>query len=285
MNTDPAATATTIRLVIADVDGSLVTKDKVLTPRTIRAVARLRRAGVLFAITSGRPPQGMKMVIDALQLSEPISAFNGGVVVNPDLSVVASHLLSGNLAAEALRRLRQHGLDAWLYTDADWYVMKADAPHVAREQWTVKFPPTVVADFGPHLERVAKITGVSDDLSAVARCEHEMQAWAGGRISAERSQPYYLDVTHPNANKGQVVLMLSRLLSVPQERIATIGDMPNDVLMFEKSGVSIAMGNGSPEVQAAATYVTTSNEEEGFANAMEQYVLQDAQKTKRKSAP
>jgi Cof subfamily protein (haloacid dehalogenase superfamily) len=276
MSTEPAAAATAIRLVIADVDGALVTNDKVLTPRAISAITRLRTADVLFAITSGRPPKGMQMVIDALQLSEPISAFNGGVVVNPDLSVVASHLLPPDLAAEVIRLLREHGLDVWLYTDTDWYVMEDKAPHVAREQWTVKFPPTVVADFGPHLERVAKITGISDDLPAVARCEQETQAWGGERISAERSQPYYLDVTHPDANKGQVVLMLSKLLSIPPEQIATIGDMPNDVLMFVKSGVSIAMGNASPEVQKSARYVTTTNEDEGFANAMEQYVLHEA---------
>ena len=95
----------------------------------------------------------------------------------------------------------------------------------------------------------------------------------GTRISAERSQPYYLDVTHPDANKGEVVLMLSQLLAIPSEQIATIGDMPNDVLMFQKSGVSIAMGNASEDVQKAATYVTTSNDEEGFANAMERFVL------------
>lgn len=284
MSTETAAASTAVRLVIADVDGALVTNDKVLTPRAISAITRLRTANVLFAITSGRPPKGMKMVIDALQLTEPISAFNGGVVVNPDLSVVASHLLSADLAAEVIRVLRQHGLDVWLYTDTDWYVMESNAPHVAREQWTVKFPPTVVADFGPHLQHVAKITGISDDLPAVARCEKEMQAWGGERISAERSQPYYLDVTHPNANKGQVVLMLSKLLSIPPEQIATIGDMPNDVLMFAKSGLSIAMGNASPEVQKAARYVTTTNEEEGFANAMERYVLHEAGTTGHKNA-
>jgi Cof subfamily protein (haloacid dehalogenase superfamily) len=279
MSTEPTAASTAVRLVIADVDGALVTNDKILTPRALSAITRLRTAGVLFAITSGRPPRGMQMVIDALQLTEPISAFNGGVVVNPDLSVVASHLLPADLAAEVIRLIRQHGLDVWLYTDTDWFVMESKAPHVAREQWTVKFPPTVVADFGPHLQHVAKITGISDDLPAVARCEKEMQAWGGERISAERSQPYYLDVTHPNANKGQVVLMLSKLLSIPPEQIATIGDMPNDVLMFVKSGVSIAMGNASPEVQKAARYVTTTNEDEGFANAMEQYVLHDAGNT------
>jgi hypothetical protein len=92
-------------------------------------------------------------------------------------------------------------------------------------------------------------------------------------LRAERPQPYNLDATHPKANKGEVVLMLSKLLAIPPEQIATIGDIPNDALMFTRSGVSIAMGNASPEVQQAATYVTTSNEEEGFANAMERVAL------------
>ena len=122
MNPEPIAASTAIRLVIADVDGSLVTNDKALTSRAIDAVAQLRAADVLFAITSGRPPKGMKTIVDALHLSEPVSAFNGGVVVNPDLSVIASHLLSADLAAEVIRRIRQHGLDVWLYTDTDWYV-------------------------------------------------------------------------------------------------------------------------------------------------------------------
>jgi hydroxymethylpyrimidine pyrophosphatase-like HAD family hydrolase len=162
----------------------------------------------------------------------------------------------------------------WLYSETEWYVRDPNAPHIAREQWTVQFPPVVVADYASHLSGVAKIVGVSDDLQAVARCETDVQAWGGARVSAARSQPYYLDVTNPMANKGEVVLMLSKLLAIPPEQIATTGDMPNDVLMFKRSGVSIAMGNASPEVQSAATFVTASNQEDGFAQAMERFVLQ-----------
>lgn len=112
MSTQSAATPPSIRLVIADVDGTLVTKEKVLTPRAIAAVARLRAANVRFAVTSERPPKGMSMINDALQLTEPLAAFNGGVVVNPDLSVVASHLLSADIAAAVIRMIHAHGLDA-----------------------------------------------------------------------------------------------------------------------------------------------------------------------------
>jgi len=131
-----------------------------------------------------------------------------------------------------------------------------------------------VRDFTAHLERVAKLVGVSDDFAAVARCEADVQRDCGHTVSAARSQPYYLDVTHPDANKGHVVTLLSEELSIPASEIATIGDMPNDVLMFQKSGVSIAMGNAGPDVQRKALFVTSSNQDEGFANAMETFVLQ-----------
>ncbi len=262
-----------IRLVIADVDGTLVTEEKLLTPRAVGAVEHLRDAGIAFSITSGRPPLGMKMLIDPLGLTKPIAAFNGGVFVHPDLSVMAQSFVPADIAAKAIEAMARHRLDCWVYTDRDWLVRNTDAPHVAREQWTVKFPPTVVPDFDAHLDRVAKIVGISDDYAAVARCEADVQRDCGNHVSAARSQPYYLDVTHPDANKGHVVVVLSQVLSIPPAQIATLGDMPNDVLMFQKSGLSIAMGNASPEVQRQARFVTNSNENEGFAHAVDAFIL------------
>jgi hypothetical protein len=262
-----------ISLVLADVDGTLVTEDKVLTARAGLAVTALQAAGIAFAITSGRPPRGMAMLIDPLGLRTPIAAFNGGVFVAPDMSVIEQRVLPADVARRAVEIISRNRMDVWVYSGEDWLVRDPQAPHVAREQWTVKFAPTVVEDFAAVLERAVKIVGVSDDHELVARCEQDAQAALGTDASAARSQPYYLDVTHPDANKGAVVTTLSRLLSVPTAQIATIGDMPNDVLMFQKSGLSIAMGHASPQVQAQADVVTGSNNDEGFARAMEQFVL------------
>jgi|SRR5713226_5577075 len=263
-----------IRMVIADVDGTLVTQEKVLTKRATEAVLRLHEAGIQFSVTSGRPPRGMAMLIEPLKLTQPLAAFNGGVLIQPDLTtVVDQRFLPAAVPEKVIEAIESHGLDVWVYTDTEWFVRDSRAAHVAREQWTVKFPPTVVKTFAGLLGRVAKIVGVSDDYDRVAKCEKDVQQAGGTHISAARSQPYYLDVTHPQANKGGVVLAMSKLLNIPAEEVATIGDMPNDVLMFEKSGVSIAMGNASSEVQASATYVTSTNEQEGFARAIEEVVL------------
>jgi Cof subfamily protein (haloacid dehalogenase superfamily) len=265
---DPA-----IRLLLADVDGTLVTGDKVLTDRAITAVHRLHDAGVLFAVTSGRPPRGMSMLVGPLELQTPIAAFNGGLIVDPDMSVVEQRVLPQDLVVPILRLLTSFGLSVWSYRGADWYVPDLQGAHVARESRTVRFDPTLATDLEQITDNVAKIVGVSDDHDAVESAAAAARDHFGDHVTAARSQPYYVDVTHPEANKGSVAQYLSTRYGIPTEQIATIGDMPNDVLMFAHSGLSIAMGNASPEVQRAARRVTASNEEEGFAKAVESFVL------------
>ncbi|MDP1907585.1 MAG: HAD-IIB family hydrolase, partial [Hyphomicrobium sp.] len=226
-----------IRLLLADVDGTLLTHEKILTEAAQAASRALRDAGIAFAITSGRPPRGMRMLIAPLALIDAIAGFNGGVLVNPDLSVIASHVLDPTTAEKTLKLMLDQGLDAWVYTEEAWLIRNKDAPHVAREAWTVQFDAQVVPRFtDAQLAHAVKIVGISDDYDRVAACEKAAQQTLGDHASAARSQPYYLDVTHPSANKGAVVETLSRLMNIPTAQIATMGDMPNDVLMFKKSG-------------------------------------------------
>jgi Cof subfamily protein (haloacid dehalogenase superfamily) len=262
------------RLLLADVDGTLVTNDKQLTAAAVAAVQDLRRAGIAFAITSSRPPRGLQMLIAPLDLQLPLGGLNGGLLVNPDLSVIACHLIGAAAAAKAVALLLDQGLDVWIYTDTAWLVRDSSAPHVAREAWILKFPAQVVASFtAEHLAQAIKIVGVSDDLGLVAACEDRVQTALGASASATRSNRYFLDVTSPQANKGAVVAELSVRLGVAPHQIATIGDMQNDVLMFRQSGLSIAMGNASDEVKAQANEVTDSNQDDGFAKAVRKFVL------------
>ncbi len=278
------------RLLLADVDGTLVTKEKKLTDRTIAAVKQMREAGIEFAITSGRPPRGMQMLIEPLAITTPLAAFNGGLFVKPDLSIISEHVLDQAVVEPIIKIIEEHKLDVWIYRGNDWFVHQRHGAHVDREEWTVKFPPQVVDSYEGKMDKVAKIVGVGDDLDAVAQCEKAVRAAYGPQVgtkqstpqrdsgdhpvvTAARSQPYYLDVTHPEANKGGVVLTLAKMLSLQPEEIATIGDMPNDVPMFEKGGLSIAMGQASDDVKKSAAQVTTSSEEEGFANAIEKFIL------------
>ena len=277
-------TSNGIRLLLADVDGTLVTRDKLLTDRSIDAVRKLRAADILFAITSGRPPRGMRMLIEPLSLDTPIAAFNGGLVVDADMSVVGEELVPAQLVPSIVAMLESSGLDIWIFRGADWLVRDPHATHVARESSTVRFDPTSVPDFDGIAARVAKVIGVSNDhelVASVASAAHEV---FGDPVSAARSQPYDLDVTHPKANKGAVARLLSVRYGSPSEQIATTGDMPNDVLMFAHSGLSIAMGQSGREVQRAARRVTSSNDEGGFADAVQRSVLGAHDKATLKSA-
>jgi Cof subfamily protein (haloacid dehalogenase superfamily) len=262
--------------MLADVDGTLVTQEKILTDRAIAAVQSLRDAGVLFAITSGRPPMGMSMLIDPLKLETPIAAFNGGLLVDRDMKVIEQRVIPEHLVVPISDLMKSFKLTVWIYRDADWYVPDPKGPHVDREAWTVKFEPKVMTSLDGLTDRVAKIVGVSDDYKAISDASSAAHEQFGDHVTAAASQPYYLDVTHPDANKGAVAQYLAKRYEISAEEIATIGDMPNDILMFAHSGLSIAMGNADSQVKRAARRVTESNENEGFAMAVERFVLPQA---------
>jgi Cof subfamily protein (haloacid dehalogenase superfamily) len=259
--------------VLADVDGTLVTQEKVLTPEAVDAVRRLGAAGILFAVTSGRPPRGMAMLVEPLDLQTPIAAFNGGMLVDRDMNVLEQRVVPDHLVRPIADLMRSFDLTVWIYRGADWFVPDPKGPHVDREAWTVKFPPKVMQSLDGLTTDVAKIVGVSDDHDAVARASAAAHDRFGDEVAAAASQPYYLDVTHPQANKGSVAKDLAARYSLSTDQLATIGDMPNDVLMFAHSGLSIAMGNADAEVKRAARRVTDSNEDNGFAHAMQRFVL------------
>ena len=270
---DEEVAARRIALLLADVDGTLVTEEKVLTEAARRAVGRLHAAGIDFAVTSGRPPRGMAMLIRPLALVTPIAAFNGGVYARADLSIIEQKCIAGDAAVRVLAVIAEHGLDAWVYSGNDWLVRDRKAPHVAREEWTVKFSPRVVREFDGALDRASKIVGIGDDHGRVRDCEGALREALGATASVARSQPYYVDVTHPEANKGCVVDFLARHLDLAAAEIATIGDGLNDVQMFRRSGFSIAMGNAPDEAKRQADVVTASSGDEGFAKAVDRFIL------------
>jgi Cof subfamily protein (haloacid dehalogenase superfamily) len=259
--------------VITDVDGTLVDDEKRLTSRATSAVAELRASRIIFSIISSRPPRGLTPLLGPLGITTPIGSFNGGMIAAADLAIITEHLLSPVVARRTVDMLNVHGVQVWIFNGQDWLVRDPDGPYVGLEQRTVGFRAKVVKDLDASLDGVAKIVGVSADFDLLARCESDVRAALADKASVARSQPYYLDITHPLANKGVALSEIAKLLAVPLAEIAVVGDGGNDVAMFERSGLSIAMGNASPQVQQAADFVTHSNREEGFANAVERFIL------------
>ncbi|MEN3286058.1 MAG: hypothetical protein V7634_358 [Bradyrhizobium sp.] len=267
---------TRIALVVSDVDGTLLTKDKTLTKRAARAAQRLHEAGIAFTITSSRPTIGMRFLVEPLDITLPVGPFNGSSIVDIDMKPIEQSLIPTAAAERALSVLNQFGVDIWLFTNDAWLTKHPDGPYVPNEKRAIRADPTIISDFAPYVSGACKIVGSSRDFELLVRCESAMHDALGTEATAVRSQDYYLDVTPPGHDKGTFVTALAKRLGVPLDAVATIGDMHNDVAMFKVSGLSIAMGNASDEVKRFANRITTSNEDDGFANAMEQILKENA---------
>lgn len=260
---------TRIALVVSDVDGTLLTKDKVLTDGAKAAVQKLQAAGIGFTIVSSRPTIGMGFLIEPLSIKLPVGAFNGSSTVDAALQPIEQHLIGADAAQRSLDVLNAFGVDIWLFTNERWYTRNPDGAYVPHEKRAIKADPTVIPDFTPHLGEACKIVGASSDAALLQRCELAMKEAVGHEATAVRSQTYYLDVTPSGHDKGTFVTAMAKRLGIPAEAVATIGDMENDLPMFAKSGISFAMGNAADNVKRRATHVTDSNEQDGFARAME----------------
>jgi len=268
-----------VSLVVSDVDGTLVTTDKVLTERSRAAVAQLDDAGIGFSIISSRPPFGLRMLIELLTLRLPVGAFNGATLVAPNLSVIEQRTLSRRTAREAIALFHSISVASWAFTGDRWLVEDAKGAYVEREIRTVRAQPTIVEHLEDHLDGVVKLVGVSEDFARLASYESIARQALGEGASVARSQSYYLDITPAGTDKGILLTALAQQLGVPTHEIVTIGDMENDVAMFRHSGFGIAMGNASAEVKRVANAVTLSNDEDGFAAAVERVILPRARQS------
>jgi Cof subfamily protein (haloacid dehalogenase superfamily) len=262
-----------IRLVVTDVDGTLVRHDRTLAASTIAAAARLRAAGVRLAVVSSRPAAGLEVLRAPLGLDTPRAGFNGGEIVAADDTLMEEYTIPEAACRQAVAQLERAGADVWVFAGGEWLLKNPDAHYIAREKLSISMDFRIVRDFSPHLARVHKVMASSEDFDLMGRLERELRASVGGSAMVARSQSYYLDITHTLANKGTAAVALARLLGVAPAQMACIGDMPNDLPMFDVAGVSIAMGNATDEVKARAHAVTADNDSDGWAQAVDRFVL------------
>ena len=267
------ATQSLVRFMLSDIDGTLLRPDHSLSQANIDAVAQLRAAGVHFSVASSRPPRAMRQQIEALGIDLPTVAFNGANIINPDGSLLKAHRINPVAARTSLALFATQPVAAWVFADDQWLLLDPDGDYVGHERGTLGYDFVHVDSFEPYLDRIDKIVAASKDFELLKRLEIQLNPLIVEHARAARSQSYYLDVTALDANKGTALIDLADALGVPLAHTAAIGDAGNDVAMFLKAGLSIAMGQAEDEVKAHATHVTASNLEDGVAMAIERYVL------------
>ncbi len=262
-----------IRLVVSDIDGTLVRHDKSLPDANVAAMRDLVARGVKVSLISARPPAGMRPIIEALGLEGPCGAFNGGTLFTADGTVLSAKRIAPEIARDLLAQFEQAGVTRWVFADGRWLTSAIDDLHTGRERLSSGLEPVTGADFAAAAHNADKIVAVSDDADLLRRVEETARHRAGSEATVIRSQAYYLDVTAPAANKGNGITALAARFDVPLGETAAFGDQANDIAMFERAGLAVAMGQASAEVQAAADCVAATNEDAGVADAIARYVL------------
>jgi hydroxymethylpyrimidine pyrophosphatase-like HAD family hydrolase len=366
-----------IRLLVSDIDGTLVRDDKSLPEANREAILALAAAGVATTLISARPPSGMLGLAATLRMTGPLAAFNGGTLFDGDGTIRFAHRLERADAAAMLRLVDRPGVTLWVYADGAWFVANLDNPHLPRERLASAIEPEIRTDFtarggridkivgvsddhallrqleeraremigaratiarsqpyyldithrlekadaatmlrlvdrpgvtpwvyadgawfaanlhNPHLPRerlasaieprirtdfagldgrIDKIVGVSDDHELLRRLEARAKELIGDRATIARSQPYYLDITHHLANKGDGIAALARAFGVELNEVAAFGDMPNDIPMFARAGLSVALGQAPGCVRAAASAIAATNGQDGVADAILRFI-------------
>jgi len=262
-----------IKLLVSDVDGTLVDKDKKVAPATVDAVKRLKAAGLGFTIISARPRSGMMPVAELLGIDEPMGAFNGGIVFKRDGTVIEHHMVDVGVVRGAMEIIGDAPVDTWIFADDIWYASTDQGSHIDSERKASAQDPVIVADFTDLLAKADKVTFVSDDEELLRDLHAKVAAKFDAQATIVQSQTYYLDITPVAGNKGSGIEELADAFGISLTQTAAIGDQANDIAMLKRARLAIAMGNAPQSVRDVAHEITTANDADGVAHAIDTFIL------------
>lgn len=261
------------RLVVCDLDGTLVDSNKELSLATIAAVKRLRDSGISFAVISARPRSGVMPIVEALGLQGQQAAFNGGTIFCGDGRVVERHTVDEDVVRGVFGIARETPAEPWVFADDRWHARSGTGLHADRERKSSNQEPVVTSDFVALYGDVDKLTFVSDDEPLLKGLHAAAVEKFGDRATIVQSQTYYLDVTPLAGNKGDGIRALAKSRGVALDQVVAMGDQANDLPMLKQAGFGIAMGNAPDAVKSQADAVTASNDDDGVAQAIDTMIL------------
>lgn len=264
------------KVLAVDIDGTLVTPDKRITPRTKAVLSRFQSEGGILVLASGRPPKGMQPYTEALELKKYggyILAFNGSRVTDAATGqIVAQRFLDNSKLPDILQIAGRYGVFPLTYEGDTALTENAADPYLQLEVSINGLALKVVDNLVEYVDFPIPKCLCTGEPEVLEQLDPALQAALSG-VSIFRSESFFLEVNPHGIGKGEVLCDLIRQFNLTADDLVAVGDGYNDITMLQYAGTGIAMGNGREPVKAVADYITASNEEDGLAKAVEEFVL------------
>jgi Cof subfamily protein (haloacid dehalogenase superfamily) len=265
----------TIRLVATDLDDTLLRDDWTLSERVVQAIRKAREKGVHITFATGRMPASTRPYVKQLGIDVPIITYNGAMIQEAlSGEVLYRRVIPVETAREVVSWLLAQELHLHVYredkvfahTMNDWSRDYARATRVPVEE------ANLLELLDQEKDGVEKILFFGENKDLEAWGERILERYRG-KVHTTRSKPHFLELIHPEVNKGVALTALAKRLGINREDVMAIGDNLNDIDMIRYAGLGVAIGNARKEVKEAADVITASNQEDGVAQAIEKYIL------------
>ena len=266
---------TDYRLIAIDMDGTLLNNDLEISPRVMQAIREVEKRGTQVTICTGRMFASARPYAEQLRFDVPIITYNGALVKNSQTAeILYERVLPLDEAKQVVLKCRKYGFTLNLYINDELFVEKITS-QAQKYADKVGVRLNRVADFLELIDRgilgLNKMLAIGDEekLNVMRR---EIVA-EGVELYITRSHYYFLEFLHKEATKGMGLKAVGENLGIKKDEIMAIGDNENDLEMFKYAGTAVVMGNARDEIKAYAGYVTSSNDDDGVAEAIEKLVL------------
>ncbi len=265
------------KVLVLDMDGTLLSPQNEITPRTKSALIRTQENGIRLVLASGRPTYGMTAQANELQLDKHhgcILSYNGGQIIDWQTKEV---LHKAELPSEVLPYLymsaKTNGMSILSYRGDTIITENPEDKYVQEEATLVKMPVEKVDNFLAATTHPLPKCLIVGEASRLEILEQEMKAHLQGKIGVFRSAPFFLELVSPGIDKALSLAVLLDKLGISVDELVAVGDGFNDLTMIQYAGLGVAMANAQEVVKAAADYITLSNAEDGVAHVVEKFLL------------
>nr|WP_086940923.1 sugar-phosphatase [Thaumasiovibrio occultus] len=265
------------KLVALDMDGTLLNSQKQISPRTKQAIAQARAHGVHVVLASGRPLEGMVKYLDELEMNgedDYVLSYNASVVQRARCkSVIRKQIMTGKDAKYIAELAKSLNTFVHAFSPTHGLITPEHNTYTDHES-EINGTPITLFDFNQLSddEEIIKVMMVAD-ASILSAAIAKLPASLYEQYTVVQSAPFFLELMNPNSNKGTGVAMLAEFLGLDASQVICMGDAGNDEHMLRYAGLGIAMGNATDEMKAIANHVTETNDNDGVAVAIEQFVL------------